>query len=280
MNKEELKQFKNVKNSDGGYVYVLLANDNTVKIGITVHPITRVRQIENASGKSINDYCISNPCSNYMEIEKDMHKKFKKYRLEGEWFNCSFQKAEEQLKNYKTIKIKNKSALDRCEEEFKAISFVKSYLEEFKYKEYNELSFKYDLSKWDNNVDDVNKIKNMIEENINYNIKETGNDAEDFNQYLYKYRENIKNNIKVRESIQEYCMDYINDLQEDSFAKQILIENKDYELFVRILGIQEIIRNYIVEQIVNKLMNNIILEFPEEYEQLIKKYRTRIEGAK
>ena len=273
----KLKKFKPIKNSNGGYVYILLANDNTIKIGITTNPLIRIRQIENASGKQIEDVYISKPCSNYSDIEIDIHNFFNKYRLKGEWFNCQFDKAVKKLKTYNFCNIKITSSLERCIKELKSINILKLYLEEFNYKKYNELAFEVDLYKWDENIKDIEYIKNMIQDNINYNIKYTGNDADFFNKYLNIYMNNIENNINVRESIQNYCIDYINDLEDYSFAKECLLEEKSYEIFVRILGIKEIYINKRVECIISKLIDDLCIEFKEEYDyikqQLENKYR-------
>lgn len=281
MNNEQiLKEIKSVKNSDGGYVYVILANDETIKIGVTVQPYTRFRQIENASGKTITDWVLSKPCSNYFEIERDMHEKFKLNRLEGEWFKCNFNIAKELLNKYKLTDIKYKTSLERCEQELKAINLVRVFLEN-DYKQYNEFAFKYHLNLWKENLEDTKRIKNMIEEQIKSVDEAFKEEANYLNEDRYRYLECINKGENVRESVQEYCLDYINDLQEYDFAKEILIQYGDYELFTRILGIEECTKNIIVNRVLEKLYSPIIEEFPEEIEKLIQSnIYTGIKGDK
>jgi hypothetical protein len=268
MNKEKLlKEMESVKNSDGGYVYILLADDKTVKIGVTVQPYTRVRQIETASGKTIIDWMFSKACSNYLDIEKSMHDKFKSSRLEGEWFKCSFDKAKSILGKCKFKDIKYIDSLKRCEQSIKALGIVKMFLD-IDYSKYNELCFKYHLDTWNENIDDITFIKNMIEEQIESTKEAFLDEADYLNEDRYRYLECIAKGENVRESVQEYCLDYINDLQEYDFAKEILIQYELYELFTRVLGIEESTKNYMVNHLLEKLYAPIVEEFPEEIEKL------------
>ena len=81
---------KNIKNPK--VVYVLLAKDKTVKVGITGNFEKRMCTIQTASGKEIVDYFHTPICSNANEIESKTKKKYKKYNILGEWFNCRFDK--------------------------------------------------------------------------------------------------------------------------------------------------------------------------------------------
>ena len=72
-----------------GYVYILDVGD-TVKIGKSINPKTRMASIENEIGKKMLRYFASPDCSNYSDIEKAMHEIFSDHRIDGEWFNVDF----------------------------------------------------------------------------------------------------------------------------------------------------------------------------------------------
>lgn len=85
-------------------IYVLLADDNSVKIGVSNNIKHRINTLENQTGKRIINYYITKPCSNSYEIEKMAHIHFKNNRIYGEWFNIDFNEAYEYVKNlYKNM---------------------------------------------------------------------------------------------------------------------------------------------------------------------------------
>lgn len=71
-------------------VYVLLANDETVKIGITKDFDTRVRTIRTTSGKEVIKTYHTDFCSNAEKLESLAKNHFMDYRILGEWFSCNY----------------------------------------------------------------------------------------------------------------------------------------------------------------------------------------------
>lgn len=80
-------------------IYVLLAEDNTVKVGITSNFAKRLSSIQSGSGKRIIEYYFTDFCSNAIEIETQIKSHFKEEKLLGEWFKCSYQKMVGYLKD-------------------------------------------------------------------------------------------------------------------------------------------------------------------------------------
>ena len=251
--KNELKSIGNLKETNGGYVYVLLADDNTVKIGVTVNPFKRVSQIETASGKEIIDWTLSKPCSNYLEIEKELHDHFSKSRLKGEWFNIEYPEAKELLNKFKLEDIQPQNLKDRISMEMKSLELAKEIMMEFKYKEFNYDKLKYDFK---NNVskDDIDEIVCMIKENREYNKSE----GENYN-HLDVYLNKIESG-DILNPIREYCVEYLDLLGDEN----ILIDVGIYDLFDRILGFRYEKCNYIADEYYNKKIKEIIEEFGEE----------------
>lgn len=260
----DLKEIKSAKDSNGGYVYVILTSDKTVKVGKTINPYKRFKQIENSSGKEIINWNISNLCANYSDIEENLHKKLKPYNLKGEWYDYSFEKISELLQKYKFEKVKYINSVDRCRQELKAVALVIELLKYSTYKEYNTLGFKYHLDKWDKNIEDINIITIMIQENIDYNKENYKEDEEFFNRDLYKYINEISDNENIADNVQEYCFDFVQNLNDPTFAKSVLVESGEYDLFVRILGIEEYVQNYVIEEIMKQILDDIEEEFSEE----------------
>lgn len=247
----ELKNFK--KTIGEGYVYICLANDNTVKIGVTKYPYSRLRQIETSSGKEILNWYVKEPCKNYKEIEKQIHKEFKKCRLKGEWFNCNFLSAVQKAKDAKGVKLTQVKTND-ITNEIKALNLFKLALD-VKYEEFEDMFFEYDLDTWSPMESETETIKNEIEENIKYNID---NKTEDLNEYLIKYKNTIDKDIKSKESksaMQDYYIDFIDCIGYADLAKEILKTEGKYDFVKKVLGITEIKRNLLSEKILKNIIN-------------------------
>lgn len=74
-----------------GYVYVVGKHEHgPTKIGITTNARKRVIDLENANGERFRHIWVSDRCSNFAAIEKQLHEKFSKYRTVGEWFFMPF----------------------------------------------------------------------------------------------------------------------------------------------------------------------------------------------
>jgi len=83
---EELKD-KETKNNQG-YIYVLMNEQNYIKIGITSNPYQRFNSLSgsNTGGVEIIRYYLSPIMYIGKTIEGIMHRTFKEYRQSGEWF--------------------------------------------------------------------------------------------------------------------------------------------------------------------------------------------------
>lgn len=82
-----------------GYVYIIERQDKYVKIGRSAQPKTRIRNLQTQGGLDLANSFTSEECSNYKEIEREMHKTLRKHRTIGEWFDIDFNKAVAILKN-------------------------------------------------------------------------------------------------------------------------------------------------------------------------------------
>ena len=246
---KELKKFIKVKNE--GYVYICLANDNTIKIGITTYPYTRLHQIETSSGKEIVDWYVEKSCVNYKSIESQMHNIFKNNRLKGEWFTSNFNEAVNKLKVLKKKYICESNKDDN--EKIKILNLLKLALE-IKYEEYEEWSLKYNFDSWTPTNEDIDTVKNVIKENIEYNNKEYNGDD---NECLEEYLEIINKNEYGKESkqaMQNYYINYIDCFGYFDLAKEMLEENGEYNFIKKVLGIKEFKRNLFVEKLLKEFV--------------------------
>ena len=74
-----------------GYLYAIEGSEG-VKIGCSIHPEKRVKQLMSISGSSGRTY-ISRKVVDMFSYEKSLHNNFAEQRLVGEWFNIDFQVA-------------------------------------------------------------------------------------------------------------------------------------------------------------------------------------------
>lgn len=89
-----ITQQDNVRNKR---LYVTEMNNGTVKIGIATDINRRFRQIKSASGMEITKASYTDIFPKAHEKELQLHKKYGKDRLKGEYFSCSFTQARDDL---------------------------------------------------------------------------------------------------------------------------------------------------------------------------------------
>lgn len=91
-------------------VYLILAKDLTVKVGISKEPKRRINTIRTTSGKHITKTYVSEYISNAGEIESRFKKQFHSKAICGEWFDVDYDEALKELKslfvNYSKIEVK------------------------------------------------------------------------------------------------------------------------------------------------------------------------------
>lgn len=72
------------------FIYILEAEDHTVKIGVTDNFHRRKQQLRTLSGKNfVNEYT-TDLCCNPFEVESLIKQELKQYNIAGEWFNLDF----------------------------------------------------------------------------------------------------------------------------------------------------------------------------------------------
>jgi hypothetical protein len=69
-----------------GFIYVATRSDGLVKVGITLDPDKRKRQLENASGLTITKF-FTRWAYNPGGAERYVFEKWAEFRKEGEWFS-------------------------------------------------------------------------------------------------------------------------------------------------------------------------------------------------
>lgn len=85
-----------------GNIYVIENENGKIKIGKSINPTNRIHDIERIGGFNAISTYITNEMPNYSEFEIFLHRKYKKHRVIGEWFNLNFE--ETVLYIEKTIK--------------------------------------------------------------------------------------------------------------------------------------------------------------------------------
>lgn len=104
-----------------GCVYVVENKlSNTVKIGKSKNPYSRVKSVKNSAG-GIGRYFISEEVYHYGDIEEQAHTIFAKSRHHGEWFFTDFDEA---VRNIKKL-IKNQKSYK--DEDLKLFSIIEKY---------------------------------------------------------------------------------------------------------------------------------------------------------
>lgn len=77
---------KSYETTDEKYLYLMRNANGLMKIGISVDPVKRARQISTASGINVFLLCAWKVDKNTRKVEAHLHKRFDRHRLEGEWF--------------------------------------------------------------------------------------------------------------------------------------------------------------------------------------------------
>lgn len=68
-------------------LYLMENTNGLLKIGISVDPVKRARNLTTASGITVHLVAVWKLDKNARKVEGQLHKSFSKYRLEGEWFS-------------------------------------------------------------------------------------------------------------------------------------------------------------------------------------------------
>jgi hypothetical protein len=82
---------KNYTVDDKQMLYLMRSEVGNLKIGISKDPISRARDITNASGLVVECIAYWKLDRIARQIEQHLHKTFKRHRLQGEWFLPHFQ---------------------------------------------------------------------------------------------------------------------------------------------------------------------------------------------
>ena len=257
--RKELKLIKSLKETNGGYVYVLLANDSTVKIGVTINPYKRISQIETASGKEIVDWFISQPCLNYIDIENNLHNHFAKARLKGEWFDIKYNDA---VKKLNAIKYEPIDYYDIDDEIINVIKTIRlcNVFTEVEHSEYNYEKVRYNIT-YEIPDDAILEVKNMILEHYNANVSE-GEDTDHLEEYIL----NINNDTNIPETVVDYCLDYISCMDLDTLKEFGL-----YDLFNKVLNFEITVCNILAEDMTKKILGDLYEKYGKEIvEKVIK----------
>lgn len=76
-----------------GVVYVLKLDNNLVKIGCSTNPAKRIQELEKTihlfGNLKITHLVLSKECTNYCEVEAQLHQIFDDFRVESEWFKVN-----------------------------------------------------------------------------------------------------------------------------------------------------------------------------------------------
>ena len=129
MRKDQIKEIvnsqgvnsKEIKNGFG-VVYLIMFEDESLKIGRTKKPIERLKTIQHSSGKIINKLFLSEACSNYIELETKVIKEFNNDTLEGGFLIGDFKK----IKGF--IKKQEKEKMEKEEQDFDCEGKVGKFL--------------------------------------------------------------------------------------------------------------------------------------------------------
>jgi len=86
-----------------GSVYVLEDQNGNIKIGRSKNPNERINAIRTQGNHVFKNVYISKSTSEYEKLERELHKHYKKHRLQGEWFAVSFEDAKENVETLASV---------------------------------------------------------------------------------------------------------------------------------------------------------------------------------
>lgn len=90
--------FYETKKTEKKSIYVMADNFKRTKIGVSINPKNRSKQLEGATGLDINVEYKTIQCYNWSKIESKMHYIFKNKRIKSEWFNVEIEDVIKELK--------------------------------------------------------------------------------------------------------------------------------------------------------------------------------------
>lgn len=92
------KFLNNNSEYDTCYIYAAEFDSSITKIGISKDVESRLKTLMNQSGRQLTQYIkIKVDDGSHFKIEKKLHDIFKNFRLNGEYFNCSFDTVKKEL---------------------------------------------------------------------------------------------------------------------------------------------------------------------------------------
>lgn len=81
--------------TDGGFVYVIEFDDGHVKIGRSIDPESRIKNIVGGNQSKMLRQWVSERCGFYGDLERLAHRNFSSHRRGGEFFKVDFDQAVE-----------------------------------------------------------------------------------------------------------------------------------------------------------------------------------------
>ena len=84
---KERKEFKKEREIKSRFIYIV-KSDKYYKIGLAKNTNNRLQSFQTSTPKKVK-LIFEKEVEDYVRVEKDLHKKFKKKRIRGEWFKLS-----------------------------------------------------------------------------------------------------------------------------------------------------------------------------------------------
>lgn len=111
-----------------GYVYFFETGDGLIKIGKANNVATRFKQIQTSCPTGLTNLG-SIPSDNPFDLEKRLHKYFKKYRTSGEWFDLPTYVKKANFVHLTRLKFDDAYAAEQREIEHQRVLKDQGYLE-------------------------------------------------------------------------------------------------------------------------------------------------------